>query len=365
MNFLFVLNHPAHFHLFKNPINLLLSKGHRCKIIAREKDVLANLLHNTHFDFTLFKETKRSRKNIIFNSTIGLIKKDIFITKFIKNFKADMLVGTDWSITHVGRLFNIPSIVFNEDDTKATPENKIFYPLAHHLILPDCCDLGLWGQKRISYAGYHELAYLHPNRFTYEQILVRKAINSRKPYIIIRIVKLTASHDIGKVGLSKNLLKEIIKIAKDKFEILISFEGNVVSEFEKYNFKLDPNLMHQILAGAHLVVGDSQTMIAEAAVLGKPAIRFNDFVGKLCYLEELETKYKLAFGYKTNQKKDFLNKVKELLYDKNINEKWQQKLKILLKDKIDVSKFFVWLLENYPVSIKIMQENPDYQYNFR
>jgi len=275
------------------------------------------------------------------------------------------MVGTDWSITNVGRLFNIPSIVFNEDDTKATPENKIFYPLAHNLILPDCCDVGLWGQKRISYAGYHELAYLHPNSFTYEPNLVRKFINSNKPYIIVRLVKLTASHDIGKVGLSINLLREIIKIAQDKFEILISFEGNIIDGFEKYSFKFDPNLMHQFMAGAHLVIGDSQTMIAEASILGTPAIRFNDFVGKLGYLEELEKRYNLSFGYKTNQEKDFLNKIEELLSNKDIKENWHNKLNILLEEKIDAAKFFVWLLENYPNSIKIMQENPNHQYNFR
>jgi predicted glycosyltransferase len=49
-----------------------------------------------------------------------------------------------------------------------------------------------------------------------------------------------------------------------------------------------------------MYIGDSQTMTAEAAVLGTPAIRFNDFVGELSYLEELEYTFDLTYGIKTN-----------------------------------------------------------------
>ena len=50
---------------------------------------------------------------------------------------------------------------------------------------------------------------------------------------------------------------------------------------------------------------------------------------------------------------------------KNLKEKWQEKRDLMLKDKIDVSQFFVWFIENYPESARIMRENPDYQYRFK
>jgi len=37
----------------------------------------------------------------------------------------------------------------------------------------------------------------------------------------------------------------------------------------------------------------------------------------------------------------------------------------MLKDKIDVTAFMVWLIKNYPKSAKIMRENPDYQERFK
>ncbi len=47
-------------------------------------------------------------------------------------------------------------------------------------------------------------------------------------------------------------------------------------------------------------------MVAEAAVLGTLPIRFNNYVGKLSYLEELEHKYHLTFRIKTSEQEKLL-----------------------------------------------------------
>jgi hypothetical protein len=36
-----------------------------------------------------------------------------------------------------------------------------------------------------------------------------------------------------------------------------------------------------------------------------------------------------------------------------------------LQDKIDVTAFMVWFIENYPDSFHTMRKNPDYQYRFK
>ena len=147
MYYYFVLNHPAHYHLFKNTIKELILKGHTCEIFIRQKDVLKVLLDNEAFHYTILPDFKRKNNSILLTSTLGLLRKNFQLTKSVINRKPDLMIGTDWAITNVGRLFKIPSLVFNEDDTIATPENKIFYPLAKNLILPDCCDKGLWMNK--------------------------------------------------------------------------------------------------------------------------------------------------------------------------------------------------------------------------
>lgn len=365
MYYYFVLNHPAHYHLFKNTIRELMSKGHECEIFIRPKDILKELLDNDVFEYIILPEFKRKNNSILFSSSLGLLLKDFQLAKYILKRKPDLMIGTDWAITNVGKLFNIPSLVFNEDDTNATAENKLFYPLATHLVLPDCCDKGLWENKRISYAGYHELAYLHPKKFNFNKDVIFKDSNNQKPFIIIRLVALTASHDKGKKGLGIQLLNQIIENYKNQYQILISFEGKPNQQFKEYCYSFDPSLMHHFLAGAHLVIGNSQTMIAEAAVLGTPSIRFNDFVGKLGYLEDLEHKYGLTYGIKTSEPEKLLAKVDELLSSTNIIEEWKRKRQKMLQDKIDVTAFMIWLIENYPASFKTMNENPDYQFNFK
>lgn len=365
MKCFFILNHPAHFHLFKNVIKILRTSGHLCYIYIRPKDVLENLLKEEGFEYEILAQSPQRRKFIIGSSVIGLLNKEIKLSKHVLKHKPDLLIGTDWAIVHVGRLFNIPSLVFNEDDTLATPENKIFYPFARTLVLPECCDIGMWGKKRVSYNGYHELAYLHTNRFSPDIKAVRELIKIDKPFIIIRLVKLTASHDVGKKGLGLSIILKLIEKYESDYEFLISMEDKILPELEKYRFRYNLNLMHHFIADAQLVISDSQTMIAEAAVLGTPSVRFNDFVGKIGYLEELEHKYKLTYGIQTDKPDELIKKVTELLSVPGLKNEWKKRMNKMLEEKIDVTAFMNWLIENYPASKTIIMKSPEYQYNFK
>ena len=52
--FLFQLNHPAHFHLFKNTIDSLQKNGHNVFISIKDKDILKDLVKD--FKILYFKE---------------------------------------------------------------------------------------------------------------------------------------------------------------------------------------------------------------------------------------------------------------------------------------------------------------------
>jgi hypothetical protein len=49
----------------------------------------------------------------------------------------------------------------------------------------------------------------------------------------------------------------------------------------------------------------------------------------------------------------------------NLKEEWQKRSEKMLSEKIDVTAFMVWFIENYPESVKVMKENPEYQYRFK
>ena len=113
-----------------------------------------------------------------------------------------------------------------------------------------------------------------------------------------------------------------------------------------------------------MYIGDSQTMAAESAVLGVPFIRFNDFVGKIGYLHELENRYELGYGFKSNDSEKMLSKVSEILSYPGLNKDWKNKRAKMLSDKINVSSFFSWFIGDYPNSKLMLLKKPDYINNF-
>jgi predicted glycosyltransferase len=362
MKILFFLAHPAHYHLFKNTIRILGKSGHETLIVTKTKDVLGDLLKEDNIPFRniLEKEKKSSGKyRLLFHSIKGLLIRDLKLSGIVLKNRPDIMIGTDWSIAHVGKFFGIPSVLVNEDDTQATPENKYFYPFASTLLLPDCCDRGLWGKKRVTYNSYHELAYLHPNKFKPDDTVVLKFNPSFSPFAIVRMVKLTASHDINKKGLNKRLLDEIITKLSKKYKVFICSEKQLEEEYKQYQLTINPIEIHHALFYASIFIGDSQTMSAEAGVLGTPFIRYNDFVGKIGYLNELENKYNLGFGYTTDKYKDMLEKIDDFVTNK-IDSDWDIKRKKMLSEKIDLTDFMVWFIENYPASINIARNNPEF-----
>jgi len=279
--------------------------------------------------------------------------------------RPDIMVGTSPEITHVGKLLKIPSINVNEDDAMAVPlYAKFSYPLATEILTPVSCNNGKWNSKSIKYNSYHEFAYLHPNYFKPDNnVLLKYSIKS--PYFIIRFAKLTAHHDKDVSGISAIIADQIIKKLARHGNIYITSERELEHRFEKYRLSINPIDIHHVLSSAQMYIGDSQTMAAEAAVLGTPSLRFNDFVGRLGYLEELEHRYGLTYGFKSSEAEKLLNKIDELLSKDNIKEEWAKKRNKMMSEKIDTTKFFVWFISNYPESARIMKENPDYQYNFK
>lgn len=371
MKILIALNHPAHYYLFRYIINTLKEKNHEVNIVIKGKDILENLLILDNQEYVKLTERKKRDRNaisLISNGIIELIAQDVSLFQYLNIFRADVLIGTDIAITHVGKLRGIPSIVFNEDDYEI---NKIFcsfsYPFVSHIVSPVVCNVGKYDYKKIPYSGYQKLAYLHPNHFKPDRAIVKKNISLKKPYFIIRLVSFTAGHDIEQKhgGISTRLIKELICKLEKKGNVYIDTEIDFPIEFNKYKLNINPLHIHHFLYYSNLFVSDSQSMSVEAAVIGSPSIRFNSFVGKISVLEELEHRYRLTFGIHNTQPLSLFKKIDELLNTPNLKEEFSNRRLKMLSEKIDVNSFFVWFVENYPKSVKIIKENPEYQRKFR
>jgi len=162
----------------------------------------------------------------------------------------------------------------------------------------------------------------------------------------------------------KNKIEAVIAFS-DHAKVFISSELPLPSELEPYRFPLPPGLMHHAMAFASLIFGESATMVSEGAMLGIPGI-YLDNTGRL-YTRELQEKYGMVFNYSESPEDQLkaIQKGVELLTTPNIKEQWQLKRQKMLREKIDVTAFLVWFIENYPGSVQVMKDNPEYQWRFR
>jgi predicted glycosyltransferase len=345
---LFHLGHPAHFHLFKNPIKHFKSLGHQVKIVIKKKDVLEQLLIDSGLEYTNLMKGERGDKK--WQIALSLLKRDWAMLGVVNEFKPNLMLGTTAEISHIGFLKNIPSLVVNEDDAEVVPLfAKLAYPLATAILAPNCCSVGRWEKKKIGYEGYHELSYLHPNNFVPNPNVI-KEYNLGDSYFIIRFAKLNAHHDVGRNGISTEIARGLIQKLTPHGKVWITSERELEPEFEPYRIMIPSTKIHDVMAFANIYIGDSQTMAAEAAVLGVPAIRFNDFVGEISYLNELENTYKLGFGIPTAQKDKLFETVDNLL-QMDYKADWRIRQKRMLSEKIDTAQQII------EVCFKMLEKN--------
>lgn len=122
--------------------------------------------------------------------------------------------------------------------------------------------------------------------------------------------------------------------------------------------------MHHALAYATLFFGESATMASESSVLGTPAVYLNEnWFGST----DEEKDYGLLFSYRgslADQEKAIQNGL-DMLKNSNLKQEMLQNRQMFLENKIDVTAFMVWFVENYPESKRVMLKNPEYQYRFR
>jgi len=366
----FAINHPAHYHLFKKTFEILKANGHDTVYVIKDKDILEKLMlsENQNFYRLTKKTTGKSKFSIVIKGFFELIVQDFFLLKYVMRYKPDLMVGTDYCITHIGKLLHIPAIVFNEDDINI---NKIFctlsYPLSKAIVSPIICNVGKYEAKKIPYDGFQKLAYLHPAVFTPDASIAAKYVNVDEPYFIIRLVSFGAGHDIEMKhgGINVQSLRQLISLLEPFGKVFLTSESEIDEEFLHYKLKIDFKDIHHLLYYCKLFIADSQSMIVEAAMLGTPSVRFNSFVGKISVLEELEQKYALTTGVHSSKPDELYARVSDLVSMNNLKEIYSLRRNEMLKDKINVTPFYVWFIENFPQSMEIMKNNPDYHYQFK
>ena len=362
MKILIDISHPADVYQFKNVMLILRANGHEVLVTARNKEITFNLLNDLGIKYVKIGESKKNNVS----KAVEMFRIDYKLYKLVKRFNPDVLIGGVGNVyvAHVSALINKPSILFS-DTEHGTVQNLLSYPFASAICTPSCYTKDL-GKKQVRYNGYQELAYLHPNYFTPNPaVLDEMGLSKDDTFIILRFVSWTASHDIGHSGLTLDTKRKAVKEFEKYGRVLITSEIPLLKEFEKYRLSIPAEKIHPLMYYATLLYGESATMASECAVLGTHAI-YSDFAGR-GYTDEEEEKYGLVYNFKLDEDsiRSSLEKAIELLENNNLKNIGEKKRKKLLKDKIDVTAFMVWFVENYPESFKEIKENPGLQDRFR
>jgi len=329
------IHHPAHVHFFKNSIREFKSSGHAVSVFVRNKEIVTNLLDKYDIDYKSLGEKHSTKIELVRNA----LRYELFLYRELRSFNPDYVlsVGSGVLTAYIATLVNATSIAFNDSEA-ARIQNLLGHIIVDEVYTPSTFTHDL-GDKHTKYEGYHELAYLHPNRFSPDpDRLLEHGVDPEEEYYVIRFIAWDALHDAGESGLSASAKRELISTLEDTGTVYITSEDALPEDFEDYRLPVPPEYIHDLLYYADIYVGDSQTMATEAAVLGTPSIRSNTFAGDgdMGNFVELEENYGLL--YSTPDEKEALLKMRELISDPNLALKWEKRRKQLLKDKLDVTQ---------------------------
>jgi predicted glycosyltransferase len=357
MKILIDIGHPAHVHYFKNFIWLMQDKGHSISIISRDKEVALDLLN--YYKFPYYNRGKG--KNSSLGKILYLFQGDFFLLKKALKIKPDMYLSAGSSYAaHVAWLTRKPHIALDDTDHN-TFQQLMYVPFTKVVLTPKVFQKD-FGTKQIRFNAFLELCSLHPNHFKSETKAISNIADesNNDRYVILRFVSWNASHDIGLKGLSLDDKYQLVRELSKHARVIISSESDLPENLKQYAYSVHPALMHDLLAGASLLVSESLTMSAEAAFLGTPTLCIS--TAKAGTLDE-EVRLGLIELYRSSN--GIVERAIELIKNKEYKSTFKLKSSTIVKNMTDLTSFLVWFVENFPGSFSKMKKEPDYELNFK
>jgi uncharacterized protein len=338
MRVLIDILHPAHVHFFRNFHAEMADRGHQLCLTARDKDRSVELLQAFGLPYQQISRQKSGAGLVV-----EMAQRTARLMKVMRSFRPDVMTGIMGpSIALAGAVRRVPAVVFYDTEF-AVQTNRVVYPLAHRVCTPDSYQGKVPG-RHSQYAGYHELAYLHPNRFQPDPaVLGDFGISPGEPYSIVRFVSWQAVHDRKERGLSAKQKLHLVEVLQRRGRVLISSESPLEGHLADLAVAGPVEQIHHVIAHARLVVGESATMSSEAAVLGVPAV-FIATTGR-GYTDDEERRYGLVRHFTEDQYDMALSAIEEILAEPAVT--WQKARQRLLEEKIDVTS---WMIDHFETS---------------
>jgi predicted glycosyltransferase len=125
------------------------------------------------------------------------------------------------------------------------------------------------------------------------QFPVKEYFKAPERWYVVRFSAHDASHDRRITGIDRQWRERLVSYLVNLGPTVVSAEGHGtrllrIERGALTSRDIPPSHYLQILSGASLFVGDSQSVAAEAALLGVPSFRLSGFTGKVFPLILLE-----------------------------------------------------------------------------
>jgi uncharacterized protein len=344
MRVLFELTHPKHYYQFRQLIKKFINKGDEIRIIARDKDVLLQVLQDEGHHYEIYGRHKKKMQGKIFNIF------SIFFSyrKIVRKFKPDFILSKASLYAVMARPFTRARLVITPDSEVVWLTRKIVAPLSHIVITPETYTIS-YGKKQKRINGFFEECYLSPDAFKADKAIVEKAgVNVQKPYFVLRFISWDANHDVGQFGFTDEQKSHLVEKLSRFGEVIISAEQkNIPPELDKHLSKVPPNEIHHLLHFATMYIGDSQTMATESALLGTPSIRYNSFVGPndMSNFIILEKEHDLMRNFRDFDK--MMSAIDVMLQNPSLKQEWLDKRNKYFASKPDLNEQMMKAIQDF------------------
>lgn len=341
------VNHPGQVHLIKHTYHELKNKGHLIWVACKNEPIICHLLQSYDIPYIILGNKGNGKWGKLFKQ---IIFDWIALFHVLKN---RCTIGLGSSITNDHLDLILPwfkAIHLSDDDERAVPLiAKFSYPFTTQILAPTPIQLPSFEKKLTRYNSYHELAYLHINRFQPNpEVIKNLGLTEKDVYFVLRFVALKGHHDDGHVGIDLTQKRQLIQLLLKHGQVFITSEKQIEPEFESLRLPVAPEDIHSLLYYASGFFGDSQTMTTEAALLGTPAMKCNTFSGMLSIPNEIETKYNLCFSFQPKDFNQLFSLAKVWMTQlPELKKEWLIKRDRLMQDKLDLTHYLVNHIENF------------------
>jgi predicted glycosyltransferase len=345
MNVCFDIQHPAHVHLFKHALRELQAAGHGTLVLSRDKEMTVALLDAYGIDHCLLSRRRGGPA-----AAVELALREVRTFRAARRFDPDVFVSRmSTPAAHASRLLGARNVAITDTDLDSTPLGRLVHGLTLPFVDVLCHSPGLQlprlaAEHRV--VPFQELAYLHPNRFSPDAGALRAhGVDPETPYYVLRLAGWDAYHDVGRHGIERVTLRDLVSYLSAHGNVYVSAERELPSGIDAEPLPTPPHLVHDLLAFANVYVGDSGTMSTEAALLGTPAVRVASNVGvdDERVFRTLEDEYGLLASFADGR--DAVGRVRELVESETTGEKWRKRRRTLLADARDVTGDLLAVIE--------------------